>query len=235
MDGDEAPLAEIHALCRTHDALLLVDEAHALGVFGPHGRGRCAELGIVPDLVIGTCSKSFGAQGGFLAGDRDLIELVVNRGRAFIFSTAPVPAAVGAALGALELMTGNPDWPTELQTKAAALRTALRAQGWAVPEGRSPIIPLVVGSDADAVELAGKLRAAGHYAPAIRPPTVPEGACRLRLTLTLAHREADIRRLLQALAALRSTVTAALERATCSAVTSDGLPAASPDARSSDR
>ena len=202
MDGDEAPLAGIHALCREHDALLLVDEAHALGVFGPNGRGRCAELGVVPDLLIGTCSKSFGAQGGFLAGDSELVELVVNRGRAFIFSTAAVPAAVGAALGALDLMEGNPTWPGELQGRAIALRATLRAQGWAVPEGRSPIIPLVVGSEAAALELAARLRAAGHFAPAIRPPTVPEGSCRLRLTLTLAHREVDVRRLVKALAGL---------------------------------
>ncbi len=203
MDGDAAPLAEIAALCRDQGALLVVDEAHALGVFGPGGRGLCAELGVVPDLRIGTCSKTFGSQGGFLAGDRELIELAVNRGRAFIFSTAPVPAAVGAALGALDLLTAHPQWPAELVAHAIALRTALATQGWEIPAGRSPIIPLVVGSEAAALALAARLRARGHHAPPIRPPTVPEGSCRLRLTLTLAHTEADRRHLVAALAAER--------------------------------
>ena len=206
MDGDEAPLAAIAALCRERGALLVVDEAHALGVLGAGGRGLCAELGVVPDLLVGTCSKTFGSQGGFLAGDAELVELAVNRGRSFIYSTAPVPAAMGAALGALELLEKHPEWPAELVARAVALRTALRTAGWEVPEGRSPIIPLVVGAEADALALAARLRAAGHYAPAIRPPTVPEGSCRLRITLTLAHTEADRRRLAVALAALRPAV-----------------------------
>ena len=205
MDGDEAPVAAIAALCRARGALLLVDEAHAVGVFGPGGRGLCAEVGVVPDLLIGTCSKSLGAQGGFLAGDAELIGLAVNRGRSFIYSTAAVPAAVGATLGALEELIAHPEWPTELIARAIALRAAVRATGWEIPEGRSPIIPLMVGNEANAIELAAQLRALGHYAPAIRPPTVPEGACRLRLTLTMAHTEADRRRLVVALSSLRST------------------------------
>ncbi len=201
MDGDEAPLAEILALCQERGALLVVDEAHALGVLGPHGRGRCAELGITPDLLVGTCSKSLGSQGGFLAGDSELIELAVNRGRSFIYSTAPVPAAMGAALGAIDLIKANPGWGADLTARAVALRNAIASAGWQVMPGRSPIIPLMVGSDSAALALAGRLRELGHHAPAIRPPTVPEGACRLRLTLTLAHTEADRRRLVQALAA----------------------------------
>jgi 8-amino-7-oxononanoate synthase len=205
MDGDEAPLARIAALCREHGALLLVDEAHAIGVFGPGGRGLCAEAGVVPDLVIGTCSKALGSQGGFLAGDADLIGLAVNRGRSFIYSTAAVPAAVGATLGALDELMAHPEWPAQLVERAIALRVALRAAGWDVPPGRSPIIPLIVGDEAMALDLATRLRSLGHYAPAIRPPTVPEGACRLRLTLTLAHSEADRRRLVAALSSVRST------------------------------
>jgi 8-amino-7-oxononanoate synthase len=202
MDGDEAPLLAIHQLCREHGALLVVDEAHALGVCGPGGRGLCAEVGIVPDLLIGTCSKSFGAQGGFLVGDSDLIELAVNRGRSFIYSTAPVPAAVGAALGSLEQLQAHPQWPAELCAAAVALRAALRGAGWEVPPGRTPIIPLIVGSEAAALALAAALGALGHHAPAIRPPTVPEGGCRLRLTLTRAHTVADCRRLVTALQGL---------------------------------
>jgi 8-amino-7-oxononanoate synthase len=205
MDGDEAPLTAIAALCRSHDALLIVDEAHALGVMGPGGRGLCAELGVVPDLRIGTCSKSLGAQGGFLAGDSDLIELAVNRGRSFIFSTAPCPAAVGAATAGIDFLERHPHLPGELLTAAADLRGRLRAAGWTVGEGRSPIIPITVGDEAAALDLAAKLLEAGHYAPAIRPPTVPPGQCRLRLTLTAAHTEADRRKLVAALAALRPT------------------------------
>lgn len=208
MDGDEAPLAEIQALCRARGALLVVDEAHALGILGPLGRGRCAEVGITPDLVVGTCSKSLGSQGGFLAGDSELIELAVNRGRSFIFSTAPVPAAMGAALGAIELIQKNPGWGAELTTRAVALRQAIRELGWEVPAGRSPVIPLLVGAASTAMALAARLRELGHYAPAIRPPTVPEGACRLRLTLTLAHTDADRRRVVQALGVLRGSFVA---------------------------
>jgi len=203
MDGDEAPLAAIQALCRAHGALLVVDEAHAIGVLGPGGRGLCAELGVEVDIRIGTCSKSLGSQGGFIAGDRELIELCVNRGRSFIFSTAPVPAAVGAALGTLDVLRADPTLPAALLAAAAELRAGLVGQGWQIPPGRAAIIPVTVGDEAAALALATRLREAGHYAPAIRPPTVAAGACRLRLTVTLAHRPADRRRLLAAMARLR--------------------------------
>ena len=204
MDGDEAPLVGIHQLCQKHGALLVVDEAHAIGVLGPAGRGLCAELGVVPDLLVGTCSKSLGSQGGFLAGDRDVIELVVNRGRSFIFSTAPVPAAMGAAVATLDLLRRHPELPARLVEEASALRKQLQAQGWSIPHGRTAIIPLVVGDEAAALALSATLRAAGHFAPAIRPPTVPAGACRLRLTVTLAHTPSDRQRLVRALSAARS-------------------------------
>jgi 8-amino-7-oxononanoate synthase len=203
MDGDEAPLAGIHELCRKHGALLVVDEAHAIGVLGPGGRGLCAELGIVPDLLVGTCSKSLGSQGGFLVGDRDVVELVVNRGRSFIFSTAPVPAAMGAAVATLDLLRKEPGLPARLVAESCEIRSALRHQGWNTPEGRSAIIPVVVGDEQAALDLGSRLRDAGHFAPAIRPPTVPAGSCRLRLTVTLAHTTSDRRRLVKAMAALR--------------------------------
>jgi 8-amino-7-oxononanoate synthase len=205
MDGDEAPLRAIDALCTQHGALLLVDEAHAIGVLGPGGRGLCAEQGVVPDLIVGTCSKSLGAQGGFLAGDSDLIELAVNKGRSFIFSTAPVPAAVGAATAMLDVLRDEPTLPEQLMAAANSLRAALIAQGWTLPAGRTPIIPVVVGDEAAAMALAARLRAAGHYAPAIRPPTVPAGECRLRLTVSLAHTEADRRKLIKVMAEVRKS------------------------------
>lgn len=200
MDGDEAPLLAIRDLCQRHGALLLVDEAHALGVLGPGGRGLCAELGLTPDIRIGTCSKSLGSQGGFIAADRDLIALAVNRGRSFIFSTAPAPAVIGAALASLDLLRDKPELSERLLTVAAELRSALRAQGWNVPEGRSPIVPVILGDESATLALAARLREAGHYAPAIRPPTVPVGVCRLRLTATLAHKPSDRKRLIALMA-----------------------------------
>jgi 8-amino-7-oxononanoate synthase len=204
MDGDEAPLVGIQELCRKHGALLVVDEAHAIGVLGPQGRGLCAELGVVPDLLVGTCSKSLGSQGGFIAGDREVVELVVNRGRSFIFSTAPVPAAMGAAVATLDLLRRESDLPAQLVAQAGEVRAALREQGWNVPLGRSAIIPVLIGDEQPALDLAARLRMAGHYAPAIRPPTVPAGGCRLRLTVTLAHTASDRRRLVKAMAAARA-------------------------------
>jgi len=204
MDGDEAPLVAIQALCHARGALLVVDEAHAIGVLGPGGRGLCAELGVVPDLRVGTCSKSLGAQGGFVCGDRDLVELIVNRGRAFIFSTALAPSSAGAAVAVLDLLRDRPQLPAELLVAAAEVRQGLRAQGWEVPEGRSPIVPVVVGDERAALDLSAALRARGHFAPAIRPPTVPAGACRLRLTATLAHKPVDRRRLLKVMAELKA-------------------------------
>jgi 8-amino-7-oxononanoate synthase len=203
MDGDEAPLAAIAELCRSRGALLLVDEAHALGVVGPGGRGLCAELGIVPDLRTATASKALAAQGGIICGDRDLIELIVNTGRAFIYSTAPVPAASGAAVAALDVLRERAGLGESLREAANGVRTDLRKQGWDVPEGRTPIIPLIVGGEAETLELARKLREAGHWTPAIRPPTVPAGQCRLRITVTAGHTRMDRRKLCAALAALR--------------------------------
>ncbi|MCS6970809.1 MAG: 8-amino-7-oxononanoate synthase [Planctomycetes bacterium] len=204
MDGDEAPLVEIAALCRAEGALLVVDEAHAIGVFGPAGRGLCAAHGVKPDLLTFTCSKALASQGGVIAGDAELIALVVNAGRAFIYTTAPVPAASGAAVAALDCLRERPGLPAEALAAAAEVRAALVAQGWQVPAGRSPIIPLLVGDEASALRLAEELFAAGHWAPAIRPPTVPPGQCRLRLTVTAGHTPRDRRRLIAALAAARA-------------------------------
>lgn len=206
MDGDEAPLADIAALCRSHDALLVVDEAHALGVYGPGGRGVCAAVGVCPDVLTATCSKALGSQGGVIAAAAPVVELIVNRGRSFIFSTAAVPAAPAAAIASLDRLRRDPSMGERLLAAAAALRAALTAQGWSVMAGGGPIIPLLIGDEQHTVALAAALRERGHYAPAIRPPTVPPGSCRLRLTLTLAHTAADQGRLLRELEAVRSVV-----------------------------
>ena len=203
MDGDEAPLREIAALCAAHKALLVVDEDHAIGVLGAGGRGLCAELGVYPDVLVGTASKGLGSQGGFIAGRSSLIELIANRGRSFIFSTAPVPAAMGAAVASLDVLKADPERPDRLQARCVAIRSALRDQGWNVGPGRSAIIPVIIGNEDETLSLSQRLRDAGHYAPAIRPPTVPAATCRLRLSPSLAHTEADVRRLLQAMSGLR--------------------------------
>lgn len=204
MDGDEAPLPAIDRVCREHGALLVVDEAHALGVLGPGGRGGCAEAGIRPDVITATCSKALGSQGGIVAADQDLIDYCVNRGRSFIFSTAAAPATVGAAVAGLDLLRDDPEQGRRLIAEATAMRAAIAAQGWEVVPGRTPIIPVVVGAESAACRLAAALRERGHFAPAIRPPTVPPNTCRLRLTLTLAHTRSDRRRLLADLATCRA-------------------------------
>ena len=203
MDGDEAPLREIAALCKEHGALLVVDEDHAIGVLGPSGRGLCAELDLMPDVLVGTCSKGLGAQGGFIAARSDIIELIVNRGRSFIFSTAPVPAAMGAAVASLDVLKREPQRPAQLVNRCNAIRAALRDQGWSVGAGRGAIIPIIIGDEEATLALSAGLRAAGHYAPAIRPPTVPAATCRLRLTPSISHTEADVRRLLRSMEALK--------------------------------
>jgi 8-amino-7-oxononanoate synthase len=173
MDGDVAPLQRIVQLCIRHGALLVVDEAHA--VLGP-------ELTSVEGLEllrIGTLSKTFGAQGGWIAGSRSLIDLLINRGRAFIFTTALSPADAAAALAALQIYRGE---------EGTALRARLRQLiDLLLPGHPSPIVPFVLGQDSVAVAMASKLLQAGFWVPAIRPPTVPAGTARLRITLSASH------------------------------------------------
>ncbi len=204
MDGDEAPLKEIVALCDQYGALLYVDEAHAIGVLGQHGRGLCHEQGIVPDILIGTNSKSLGSQGGFIVGQQAVIDIVINRGRGFIFSTAAAPAAIGAALESMTMLKRDASLQPQLLERVTALRQGIAEQGWQTVPGRSPIIPIILGGEDETLALSYRLREAGHYVPAIRPPTVPPGQCRLRLTLTLAHTKADRNRLLKTLASLKA-------------------------------
>ncbi len=201
MDGDLAPLPELAAVAERHGALLLVDEAHATGVFGSGGSGlvRAHGLESAVNLSMGTVSKALGGYGGFVACSEALRALLVNRARAFIYTTAPPPAAVGAALGALELLEQNPGWGAELLRRAAVFRAALCAAGLDVMQSASQIIPIQVGANARALELAEKLRAAGLLVIAIRPPTVPEGTARLRLSVTLAHSEDDLARAVEIL------------------------------------
>jgi len=189
MDGDLAPLVELAGLAERYGAMLMVDEAHATGVFGQHGRGVAEQLGVedrVP-IRVGTLSKALGSVGGFVAGNRTLIEWLVNRARPYIFSTALPAAIAAAAFAALDIVRDEPQRRTALLARAQELRNTLRGAGWNVGASASQIIPLIVGEPARATALSHVLRERGLFVPAIRPPTVPEGEACLRISLTVGH------------------------------------------------
>jgi 8-amino-7-oxononanoate synthase len=189
MDGDLAPLAPIAEAAAKYDAMLLVDEAHATGVFGAHGRGVAEMLGVEYDglIRVGTLSKALGAAGGFVAGSRWLIQWLANRARSYVFSTAQPASIAAAALAALDIVAGEPERRTRLLQTAESLRRRLQQQGWNTSRSASQIIPIAIGSPAEAVRLSDALRERGYWLPAIRQPSVPEGESLLRLSLTAAH------------------------------------------------
>ncbi len=188
MNGDSAPLAALAEAAQSHDAVLIVDEAHAVGVLGPGGRGLCADARVAPDVLVGTLGKAFGTAGGFVAGSRVLRELLVNRARSFIFSTALPPPVAAAALAALEIVD-SPEGDRRrallrahadrLAPQLAALhRNRFRPTGEQTPADTlagSPIQPFVLGTDAAALALSAVLAECRIFVPAIRPPTVPVG------------------------------------------------------------
>ncbi|HEV2949661.1 MAG TPA: 8-amino-7-oxononanoate synthase [Gemmataceae bacterium] len=200
MDGDGAPLREIMELAREHDALVVLDEAHATGVLGEKGRGL-AEMLLGKDVFsdrlirIGTLSKALGSQGGFVCGSRPLIELLVNRCRPYIYSTALAPPCAAAARRAVALVQAEPNRRQHLLCLAAVLRARLQDLGFAGNRSQCHIVPVIVGEATEAMELSARLADRGLLVPAIRPPSVPEGTSRLRISLTAGHTEEDIERL----------------------------------------
>lgn len=182
MEGTTPDLPALAALCRSHGALLLVDEAHALGVLGPGGRGLAHGLEGVA-VISGTFGKAFGSGGAFLASDGAVGEWLLQRSGAFRYSTALAPCLAAAALAALELLEAEPGLGAGLLERARRWRDGLQQAGWHRPAGVGPVLPLLVGSDADALALQQQLEDCGLLAVAIRPPTVPEGTARLRLVL----------------------------------------------------
>lgn len=200
MDGDAAPLREIVALKEKYGAWLMVDEAHATGVCGKNGRGRADELdmGHRIEIQMGTLGKALGASGGFVCGSRALIDFLVNRARGFIFSTAPVPAAAAAATAALRFVQSNNGKARRkmLWARVVELQSAIENRQSNIP---GAIIPLIIGNEKKAVELAAALRERGIFVPAIRYPTVARGKARLRMTLTAAHTTGEVNRLAAAL------------------------------------
>ena len=210
MDGDLAPLREIVELKDRFGAWLMLDEAHALGLFGEQRRGLADafELGDRIEVQMGTLGKALGAAGGFVAGSRRLVDLLVNRARSFIFSTASAPASAAAAEAGIQLVAG-PEGAARNQRLWAlvdALKNALIRSGWPPGLVRSPIIPLVVGDEGTAVNLAAALREAGYFVPAIRFPTVARGAARLRVTVSASHQLEELSQFAAAVAASRPQV-----------------------------
>jgi 7-keto-8-aminopelargonate synthetase-like enzyme len=202
MDGVIAPLRDIASLSRSFDAGLLVDEAHSLGVFGPNGRGLCAAQGVEPDVIVGTLGKSFGVAGAFVAAPEATVSLIRNRARSFVYSTAPPPMVARAANAALRLVREADDARTTLLAHANQLRSELRALGFDVPDGNSQILPVLIGENNRTMQLSAKLLDRGVFVQGIRPPTVPEGTARLRLTPMATHRPEHIERALDAFASI---------------------------------
>jgi 8-amino-7-oxononanoate synthase len=205
MDGDCAPLAEIAALKEQHHAWLMVDEAHATGLFGRNRRGLVEQFGVsrAVDIQMGTLGKAIGSAGGFIAGSKWLIDYLVNRARSFIFSTAPPPAASAAAKAGFDIIS-SPEGEELLET----LRTRIDqfSSSFQRPFGNrnSPIVPLIVGEETAALSLAEDLLKKGFYVPAIRYPTVGRGKARLRFTFSAAHSESDLAELLAAMKVLKA-------------------------------
>ena len=202
MDGDLAPLPELLALAERFDAWLVVDDAHGFGVLGPNGRGSLAhfKLPASPRLILmGTLGKAAGVSGAFVAGDRRVIEWLMQRARPYIFTTASSPIIAAALLASLELIAAGDERREHLQRLVARLRAGLDGLPWRLSPSRTAIQPVLIGGNEAAVGLAERLFARGLWVPAIRPPTVPTGTARLRISLSAAHREAQIDALIAAL------------------------------------
>jgi 8-amino-7-oxononanoate synthase len=205
MDGTRAPVVDLVRLCEQHDAVLVVDEAHATGVLGTAGGGLCEEMGVSEQVPvrIGTMSKALGGHGGFVAARRVVIDYLIQRARSLIFSTAAPPMTVAAVLDALDVVSAEPERRTRLRELGDWLRERLRGDGWRVIGEGTPIVPVITGTPERTLALSQRLREAGFFVPPVRPPTVPPGQGRLRISLTAAHRHQHVEALADALAALR--------------------------------
>lgn len=205
MDGDLAPLPEILGLAEAYDAWVLIDDAHASGVIGTRGAGTADYYAVdSPRLIrLGTLSKAFGGEGGFVAGPADLVDYLRHKARPFVFSTAPSPATTATALKALEIVRTEPQRRERLRANAGRLREGLLSLGYAIPDGPTPILPVMVGEPGRALTLSRALEDRGVLAPAIRPPTVPEGTSRLRVTAMATHTNSDIDRAIRAFREVR--------------------------------
>jgi 8-amino-7-oxononanoate synthase len=201
MDGDEAPLAGIVELAETYNAMVMVDEAHATGVFGANGAGVVAKLGLGERVLVqmGTLGKALGGFGAYVAGSRALRDLLINRCRSFIFTTALPPAVMAMALAAIDLVRNEPQRRAALRENCRSLKQGLSGLGFELGASESPIVPLIIGEAAKCMKFSEQLLARGVFAQGIRPPTVPTGTSRLRITLMATHSAAQIEHALEAL------------------------------------
>ena len=204
MDGDIAPLPDIYEVAIQYEAMLLVDDAHGFGVLGKDGNGTVAHFGLEGTNIIrmGTLSKTVGALGGYIAGSRVLIELLINKARGFIFTTGLPPATLAAANAALDVIRSSPELRQRLFSHAKSLKTALANLGYTLLPSETQILPVVLGSPQRATSIADALLAKGVFAPAIRPPAVPPDTSRLRLTVMATHTEAEIQQAIAGFAAV---------------------------------
>jgi 8-amino-7-oxononanoate synthase len=205
MDGDIAPVPELVALAERHDAWLLLDDAHGFGVLGAAGRGTLSHFGVRSQHVIymGTLGKAAGVFGAFVAGADEVVETLLQRARSYIYTTATPPMLARAVLRSLELVVGE-EWRREhLLCLVDTLRKGLAGTRWRLLESRTPIQPLVIGENAEAMALSQNLADRGLLVPAVRPPTVPQGTARLRISLSAGHSLDDVRRLTAALTDLQ--------------------------------
>jgi 8-amino-7-oxononanoate synthase len=200
MDGDEAPLAEIVELAQKYGATVMVDEAHATGVFEPNGAGLVGKLGLGDRVLVqmGTLGKALGGFGAYVAGSKALRELLINRCRSFIFTTAPPPAVMAMALAAVELVQNEPERRQALRNNCELLQAGLKSLGYSLANSRSQILPLMIGDAIQCMKLSDELLQRGVFAQGIRPPTVPAGTSRLRITLMATHTREHIDRALNA-------------------------------------
>ncbi|MCD6198868.1 MAG: 8-amino-7-oxononanoate synthase [Deltaproteobacteria bacterium] len=199
MDGDQASVSELLELRGRYGAMLMIDEAHAIGVFGTKGEGTISQTGAdAVDVILGTFGKALGGYGAFVAVSNQMMQFLLNRARTFIFSTALPPAIIGANLAAVKLLEEEPERRSRVCELASELRRALKEDLGLNTPSESQIVPLVVGDSRSALNLAESLRDAGFFVKAIRPPTVPEGKARIRLSVTANHSLKDIRQLLEA-------------------------------------
>jgi 8-amino-7-oxononanoate synthase len=205
MDGDLAPLPELALLAEKYGALLMVDDAHATGVLGNTGRGSAEHFGLKNRVRIqmGTFSKALGSFGAYVAGDKELIDYLLNRSRSFIFSTALPPAVCAASIAALDIVEGSPEIRERLWRNQERFARGLESAGIRTTATETPIVPLVVGDALLALNISQQLLEQGIFATAIRPPTVPENAARIRTTVTAAHSQADIEQALQVFGKLK--------------------------------
>jgi 8-amino-7-oxononanoate synthase len=202
MDGDLAPLPELAELCERYDAWLVVDDAHGIGVLGQNGRGSLDHFGLRSPRIVymATLGKALGGYGAFVAGEATMVDWLMQRARTYVYSTALPPMTAAVASAAIGLLAEDGGPVERLRARIREFRAACEAERVVLGESATAIQPLLIGADERALQIAAQLRGQGYLVPAIRPPTVPEGSARLRISISAAHERDDVEGLAQALA-----------------------------------